>query len=184
MTAAAAKDKDAKPSQQDKIEAKLKDTSKDKVKLKMLSPCLMVKDLNVTLAFYQNILGFEDAMVHDHDHDHDGCCGHDHGDDDHAHEDDHSHAHHGFAWLQRNEVNLMFEEAPLFNERFTQFKGQAPGGSLTLYFWTKHVDDFYARIKDQVTVVEPLNDADWGMREFTIQDPDGYLLVFGYDLEE
>ena len=44
------------------------------------------------------------------------------------------------------------------------------------------VDDLeglWARIKDQVQVVNPLERTPWGTYRFVISDPDGHLLAFG-----
>jgi len=35
------------------------------------------------------------------------------------------------------------------------------------------VDKLWDKLKDKVTVVEPLFDTPWGTRKFTIADPDG-----------
>jgi len=56
--------------------------------------------------------------------------------------------------------------------------GKAPGFAGTLYFNMDGVADFYARVKDQVEIAWPLENMDYGTREFGIHDPDGYLLAF------
>lgn len=46
-------------------------------------------------------------------------------------------------------------------------------------FQTEDVDQLWERLKDKVTVVEPVWDTPWGTRKFTIADPDGNELGFG-----
>ena len=49
-----------------------------------------------------------------------------------------------------------------------------------------HVDDIealWADLKDRVTVSEALTDQFYGMRDFWIEDPNGYTLGFGQKIE-
>jgi uncharacterized glyoxalase superfamily protein PhnB len=39
-------------------------------------------------------------------------------------------------------------------------------------------------LKDSTTVVYPLEDFDYGMREFAIRDNNGYVLQFGQEIQE
>lgn len=45
-------------------------------------------------------------------------------------------------------------------------------------FSVADVDGLWERLKDRVTVIEPLHDTPYGMRKFTIADPDGNQLGF------
>ena len=49
----------------------------------------------------------------------------------------------------------------------------------SLYFYPDNVDALWNQLKDKVEVEVPLQDMDYGMREFTIRDPNGYALNFG-----
>jgi uncharacterized glyoxalase superfamily protein PhnB len=49
----------------------------------------------------------------------------------------------------------------------------------SLYFNTDDVDAWWKQLKDQCQVVYPLEDFEYGMREFAIRDNSGYLLQFG-----
>jgi uncharacterized glyoxalase superfamily protein PhnB len=40
------------------------------------------------------------------------------------------------------------------------------------------VQIFFARVKDRVEIVWPLEKMDYGSREFGVRDPDGYVLAF------
>ena len=55
------------------------------------------------------------------------------------------------------------------------------GGNL--YIYVVDVDALWAALKDRVTVSEPLADQFYGMRDFWIEDPDGYILGFGQAIE-
>jgi uncharacterized glyoxalase superfamily protein PhnB len=52
----------------------------------------------------------------------------------------------------------------------------------SLYFKTDDVDAIWIRLKDQRKVEYPLENFDYGMREFAIRDNSGYLLQFGQEL--
>jgi uncharacterized glyoxalase superfamily protein PhnB len=48
------------------------------------------------------------------------------------------------------------------------------------YFYVKKEDDLHARHQQNgVQIISPLERKPWGMREYTIRDPNGYHLRFG-----
>jgi len=49
----------------------------------------------------------------------------------------------------------------------------------SLYFTTDEVDAWWERLRDKCKVEYPIEDFDYGMREFAIRDNSGYLLQFG-----
>jgi uncharacterized glyoxalase superfamily protein PhnB len=53
----------------------------------------------------------------------------------------------------------------------------------SLYFTTDDVDGWWARLRDRCKVEYPLENFDYGMREFAIRDNSGYLLQFGQEIE-
>ena len=53
----------------------------------------------------------------------------------------------------------------------------------SLYFYPDDIDTLWEELKDKVNVEVPLQDMDYGMREFTIRDPNGYALNFGAPLD-
>lgn len=82
-----------------------------------------------------------------------------------------------WASLRHGPVELMFS---LRNEHRREFSA-TPTPLLTgaLYFHPDDVDALWAQLKDRVTVEYPLENFDFGMREFGIRDCNGYLLQFG-----
>jgi uncharacterized glyoxalase superfamily protein PhnB len=56
--------------------------------------------------------------------------------------------------------------------------GHTPQFSGTLYFDTDDVAGYYEQVKDKVDIVWPLEDMEYGTREFGIHDCDGYCLAF------
>jgi uncharacterized glyoxalase superfamily protein PhnB len=56
--------------------------------------------------------------------------------------------------------------------------GDAPAFTGTLYFRIVGVDEIFARVNGRAEIVWPLEEQEYGTREFGIRDPDGYLLAF------
>ena len=51
-----------------------------------------------------------------------------------------------------------------------------------LYVTTEEIDALHARLRDNVEVVEAPHDTFYGMREFTVRDPNGFWVTFGETL--
>ena len=81
-----------------------------------------------------------------------------------------------WASLRRDNVTIMFA---LPNEH-EPFDGPAFTGSL--YINPDDVDAMWERVKDKARVCYPIDNFDYGMREFAIYDNNGYLLQFGQPL--
>jgi uncharacterized glyoxalase superfamily protein PhnB len=60
--------------------------------------------------------------------------------------------------------------------------GGTPAFTGTLYFDVEGVDELYIKLKDRAPVVWPLENMDYGQREFGIKDPDGYTLAFAQEI--
>ena len=63
----------------------------------------------------------------------------------------------------------------------TPFERPALTGAL--YIRCDDVDEAWERVKDTVRVCYPIEDFDYGMREFAIFDNNGYLLQFGQEID-
>ena len=57
--------------------------------------------------------------------------------------------------------------------------GEPPGSTEEVSLLVDDLEGLWARIKDQVQVVNPLERTPWGTFRFVISDPDGHLLAFG-----
>lgn len=82
----------------------------------------------------------------------------------------------GWAVLRKNEIELMLS-LPNAHEAFDkiQFTG-------SFYFKLEDVDALWAQLKDKTTVVYPIENFEYGMREFAIRDNNGYILQFGQEI--
>lgn len=79
----------------------------------------------------------------------------------------------GWALLNRDEIAIMIS-GPNEHEGDT-----APAFTGSLYITCDDVDDLWTSLKDRVRVCYPIDDFDYGMREFGVYDNNGYLLQFG-----
>ena len=79
----------------------------------------------------------------------------------------------GWASLKRDGVAIMFA-SPNQHMGYT-----APALTGSLYFKTTDVDGLWQRLKDKTRVCYPIENFEYGMREFAIFDNNGYLLQFG-----
>lgn len=57
-----------------------------------------------------------------------------------------------------------------------------PGFAGPLYINTSGVGELWEKLKDKTRVCYPVENFDYGMREFAVYDNNGYLLQFGEDI--
>jgi len=119
------------------------------MKLENVRPMLAVTNIDETIRFYRDVLGF--ACVNQMD---------------------------GWAALSRDNVELMIS-LPNAHEPF-----EKPTLTGSIYFNTSDVDALWEQIKDKVSVVYPIENFFYGMREFAIRDNNGYILQFGQEISD
>jgi uncharacterized glyoxalase superfamily protein PhnB len=84
----------------------------------------------------------------------------------------------GWAALSRDNVEVMIS-LPNAHEPF-----EKPTLTGSIYFNTSDVDALWEQIKDKVSVVYPIENFFYGMREFAIRDNNGYILQFGQEISD
>ena len=72
------------------------------------------------------------------------------------------------------------EDAVMFNSGGRPANGDRR--EVDLYVTVENVDSLHQRLKDHVEVVQEPNDTFYGMREFTVRDPNGFWVTFGESL--
>ena len=89
-----------------------------------------------------------------------------------------------FVWLQRGGVNVFLNAREGVAEDLPSLAGQPIGGTNTLFITieaespTAGIDALFAQVADRAPVVMPLKNQFYGMREFAVEDPDGYTVMF------
>jgi uncharacterized glyoxalase superfamily protein PhnB len=83
----------------------------------------------------------------------------------------------GWACLEKDDVELMLS-TPNAHEPFDriQFTG-------SFYFRPDDVKSLWEQLRHKAAIVYPLEDFDYGMREFAIRDNNGYILQFGQEID-
>ncbi len=122
--------------------------------LKRLTPNLMVKDVNRTIAFYKELLGFElNQTVPETGQ---------------------------FEWasMKCGEVEIMFQAESSLAQDIPALKEMDIGGSLTFYIQMAGIEELYGKVRDNVAIVQDMHTTFYGTRQFTIRDCNGYLLAF------
>ena len=119
---------------------------------------LITEDITRAIDHYRDTLGFELANA--------------------MPEDDPS-----WCLLKRDDVRIMFLGQHEHGDEEGHSHGEedhehGPAVS-SLYFYPDDIDALWEELKGRVEVEHPLEDMDYGMREFTIRDPNGYALNFG-----
>jgi catechol 2,3-dioxygenase-like lactoylglutathione lyase family enzyme len=119
---------------------------------------LTTPDLQSTKSFYEDVLGFECIGVFPEAGDPYWCH------------------------LKAGDAHIMFSYDEPHDHGDGIVHGHHPSLSGTLYLYPDDVGDLYGRIKDRVNITMDLMTTDYGMREFRIEDPNGYELSFGQDV--
>jgi glyoxylase I family protein len=126
------------------------------VTIRGLCPLLQVFDMPQSLAFYCDRLGFEIVQS---DRDSDDC---------------------DWVWLRWGSAELMLNTAYEVNQRpaAPDPRRVAAHADTALYIGTPDVEALYSEWRDRYGDVAPPVIRDYGMKQWTITDPDGYLLCF------
>jgi uncharacterized glyoxalase superfamily protein PhnB len=120
---------------------------------KKLTPNLLVSNVERSLAFYVDTLEFERGMtVPDA-------------------------SPFVFAAVTSDAVEIFLNDAATAVKEYPAFSGKPIGATGTLYIEVEGVDALHDRLKSKVKILMPILTQFYGMREFAIADPDGYVLT-------
>jgi uncharacterized glyoxalase superfamily protein PhnB len=130
------------------------------LKATKLTPNLIVSNVERSLAFYTEVLGFSRGMtVPDQ-------------------------SPFVFASATSGSVEVFFNDKSTVSKENPQFGGLAIGGGNTMFIEVEQVDALHDRLKPQVPIVMAIHTQWYGMREFAITDPDGYVITFAERVQE
>lgn len=119
-----------------------------------LTPNLLVADVSRSLAFYVDVLGFTRGFTVPDE----GPL--------------------VFGSVTHGPIELFFNEAVTAAKEYPQLAGRPVALSGTLFIEVVGIEACFAQFQDRVTIVKPLFTQWYGMKEFVIADPDGYLITF------
>ncbi len=130
------------------------------MKFSDVTPNLVVSDVARSLAFYRDVLGFSlvttvpDATPF------------------------------AFGWMRRDGVSVFLNSLEAVRADQPELAARPLGGTATLFIVleaatpAEGVDALLASIGSRARLVMALKDQVYGMREFAIEDPDGYVIIF------
>jgi uncharacterized glyoxalase superfamily protein PhnB len=129
----------------------------------------MVEDVNLTLEYYQDILGYEFIMGVPRDSKEIIIWWEKETPLD-------------YAMVKQGNVEIMFQSRESLAHDLPLYKDEIMGASPTFYIEVNGVDDLYDRIKDKTRIVRGPYEAFYGMKEFYIQDCNGYIIGFAENI--
>ena len=121
-------------------------------------PVFLVDDLLETVEYYREVLGFETNFLYGEPP--------------------------FYASVARDDavINFAVSNPP---GRRNSVGGQGDGNGTDGYLVVSDIDDIYAELQGKgATVIAEIDSYDYGMREFQIEDCNGYRLIFGSETEE
>ena len=83
-----------------------------------------------------------------------------------------------WASVELDGVELMFWEKEAVWKEYSGLVISANPASFIAYFYVEDVDALYERVKGKAEVLMEPRDQFYGIREFTIRDPFGFVLTF------
>jgi uncharacterized glyoxalase superfamily protein PhnB len=132
------------------------------MKFNKVTPNLVIADMEKSVEFYRDVLGFSVSQtVPDK-------------------------APFIFAWMKRDDAEIFLNAnmPPQPGEPDLYAGKPVGGGTMSLYLVMEGIDDLYAKVQQQkVPIVIAMHKQFYGMKEFAIHDPDGYLLIFAEHAE-
>lgn len=121
---------------------------------KKMTPNLMVVDVEKSIQFYRDKLGFKVAITVP-----------DSGPKD-------------FAILQRDQVELMLQSRTSLLTDIPTVGSRGINPSVVLYVEVDDIHEIHDKVKSDVKVVKALGKTFYGMTEFYVQDLDSYVIGF------
>jgi uncharacterized glyoxalase superfamily protein PhnB len=128
------------------------------IKLHSLSPNVIVDDVNKTVDYYVNNLGFNFITSVPQE------------------------GSYNWAMVMRDQVTVMFQSLQSLQEDLPELKIKQKGSIGTFFIEVDNIEGLYQSMKDKVTILGKIRVTFYGKKEFTIQDLNGYFLTFAEDV--
>lgn len=119
-----------------------------------LTPNLIVADVSRSLAFYVDVLGFSRGL--------------------HVPEAEPF----VFASVTSGSIEIFFNDRDAAAKEYPALAARGIGASATMFIEVEGIESYYGQLQGKATVTVPLFTQWYGMKEFAIADPDGYVITF------
>jgi len=121
-----------------------------------INPCFVVADVGATLRWYETELGFRGDPFPEAEP-------------------------FVFAILRRDEVEIFLMQVADYSK--PDLYDRRSGGVWDAYLRISGLKDFYDKVKDRIDIKQPPHRQPYGLSEFEVRDPNGYILVFSELIE-
>jgi uncharacterized glyoxalase superfamily protein PhnB len=119
---------------------------------------LIVADVNESIKFYKEVLGFTvTAKVPDK-------------------------GNFDFAILNYNEIELMLNSQSVVEKEMPDVYPKKIGGTVAFFYEVEDAEILYAKVKPHCEIVKEMHETFYGTREFYFRDLDGYVIGFAQKL--
>jgi uncharacterized glyoxalase superfamily protein PhnB len=135
------------------------------MEMKKIAPNFAVQDIEKTVTFYRDVLGFKLEMA----------VSEDKSDVEQELSEQKKYI---YAMMTRGSVQVMFQRTDSIGEDVPPLKDVPIGASVSFYVEVEDINALYQEIKPKAGVVKELETAWYGMQEFYIKDCNGYILGF------
>jgi uncharacterized glyoxalase superfamily protein PhnB len=130
------------------------------MKLQKLTPNLFVRDVAASMQYYSDVLGFTRGQTVPEA------------------------APYVFGIVTHGPVEIFFNDQKAVAAEHPELASQPIGGALTLYIEVDDVDALFQKVqKHGARINMPLTDQFYGMREFGMVDPEGWMLTFAQRIQ-
>lgn len=121
-----------------------------------ITPNLLVGDMEASLRFYRDMLGFTVSQTVPET------------------------APFIFSWMKKDDAELFLnqQQKPQPGQP-NPLAGRPLGGTLSMYMPMKGIEELLKKVEEHgIKIAIPLHKEFYGMTEFAVFDPDGYLIIF------
>lgn len=119
-----------------------------------VTPQLVVRDVALAATFYQEKLGFE---ILQREKENDVM---------------------NYALLRLDNIMIAFKTDRKLREDFPGLRPGKPANNINLIFRSNNVKAIYDKVKGRTEIIKELQTTFYGASEFSLRDPNGYLLTF------
>lgn len=125
------------------------------MKLTGLTPNLITHDITRSTTFYRDVLGFKVVRTVPEEQ-----------------------GPYVFVWLERDGVPVFLNDAKTVAHEIDAPAVVVGKSGVSMFITMEGIDAYWSEVRDKARVAMPLKDQWYGMREFGVTDPDGYLITF------
>ncbi len=135
--------------------------NESKFAIKKMTPNLVVEDVNATVGFYKDKLGFTTLLTIPDT------------------------GKYVFAMLVSDSTTIMFQSVASMKEGFPEYDIKSSANSVILYIDVSDINAVLAKVKAAgVPVLRGIGETFYGTREFVIRDNCGHFVVFAMDIKQ